>query len=122
MTRQSSVTDAHGAALPDDAEAQGRLVQAYVRQKWDPAADPEAVDQAGGSLAADLRQRIDLLGLDDRQLLYIDPGSVLHRIDRIERDQHDEDLGAAQGAVPRLESGPRRRTHGPSAGRKRGPS
>ena len=82
-----------------DADAQGRLVQAYVREKWNPAADPKAVESAGRALAADLRTRIDLLGLDDRQLLYIDPGSVLRQIESIERDERDEDFDPARSAA-----------------------
>lgn len=123
MSGRATTTRSPATAVSDEAEAQGRLVQAYVRQKkWNPAADPNAVDEAGRALTADLRTRIDLLGLDDQQLLYIDPASVLRGIDRIERDEQDEDVGSARRAPSHLDQAPRRRAHNPPAARKRGPS
>lgn len=122
MSGCATVTGSPAAAASDDTEAQGRLVQAYVRQKWNPAADPKAVGEAGRALGPDLRTRVDLLGLDDRQLLYIDPATVLRGIDRIERDEQDEDVASAPKAARPQDGGPPRRTHNPPASRKRRPS
>lgn len=82
-----------------EAEACGLLVQAYVRAKWSSPSDPDAVEAAGNALPGDLRRHVDMLGLDDRPLLHIAPGSVLQRIASIDAEADLADRNAISGAT-----------------------
>lgn len=69
-----------------------RLVQDYVRAKWrDPREgfNPETI---GRRLPAELKERIDELGLDDQLLLEVEPARVMERLEELETEILNEDL------------------------------
>jgi len=79
-----------------DRTESGHLIQDYIRAKWDRGGTALSADELGRKLDPILRERIDLLGVDDEKLLGIGPEDVLRRIQELERDAHREDSGVSE--------------------------
>lgn len=78
-----------------DATGPGHLIQEYVRAKWG-RGERTSADDLGRRLDPTLRERIDLLGVDDEKLLGIGPEEVLQRIQELEREALQEDSGVSE--------------------------
>jgi hypothetical protein len=74
----------------------GPLIQDYVRAKWGRGDKTVTADELGRKLDPALRERIDLLGVDDEKLLAVQPQEVISRIEALERDalREDSQIGA----------------------------
>ena len=74
----------------------GPLIQDYVRAKWGRGGSTLTADELGRKLDPTLRERIDLLGVDDEKLLAVPPQDVISRIEGLERDalREDSQVGA----------------------------
>ncbi|MFC6487759.1 hypothetical protein [Nitratireductor sp. GCM10026969] len=87
--------------LEDDPGAIGNALQNYIRRKW---RLPEYWTVEGAkniALANELKERVDLLGIDDKLLLETEPGLVLDRLRGLEMEAVSEDLGVdGTGIVP----------------------
>lgn len=87
--------------LKDNPDAIGNALQNYIRRKW---RLPErwAVEGAKNIvLANELKERVDLLGIDDKLLLETEPDLVLDRLRGLEMEAVSEDLGVdGSGTVP----------------------
>jgi hypothetical protein len=69
----------------------GPIIQDYVRAKWGRGDKTLTADELGRKLDPALRERIDLLGVDDEKLLAVQPQDVISRIEALERDALRED-------------------------------
>ena len=76
----------------------GNVVQEYVRFKWERTASPKRVQEIAQELDPDLRSRIDVLGIDSMQLLNVEPDSVMHMLQELERQAALEDSGMLEKA------------------------
>jgi hypothetical protein len=74
----------------------GPLIQDYVRAKWGRGGLTLSADELGRKLDPALRERVDLLGVDDEKLLGVKPEDVIRRIEALERDalREDSQIGA----------------------------
>jgi hypothetical protein len=74
----------------------GPIIQDYVRAKWGRGDKTLTADELGRKLDPALRERIDLLGVDDEKLLGVQPHDVISRIEALERDalREDSQVGA----------------------------
>jgi hypothetical protein len=88
----------------------GPMIQDYVRAKWGRGDMTVTADELGRKLDPALRERVDLLGVDDEKLLGVRPEEVIRRIESLEREALREDSGvnphkmafaAASGALSR---------------------
>lgn len=79
-----------------DLTEPGHLIQDYIRAKWGRGDRDVSADELGRRLEPSLRERIDLLGVDDEKLLGIGPQDVLRRIQELERDALREDSGVSE--------------------------
>jgi hypothetical protein len=87
----------------------GPMIQDYVRAKWGRGDMTVTADELGRKLDPALRERIDLLGVDDEKPLGLRPEEVIRRIESLEREALREDSGvnphktafAASGASSR---------------------
>ena len=79
-----------------DRTEPGHLIQDYMRAKWGRGDREASADELGRRLDPALRERIDLLGVDDEKLLGIGPHDVLRRIQELERDALREDSGVSE--------------------------
>ena len=69
----------------------GPIIQDYVRAKWGRGDTTLTADELGCKLDPALRERVDLLGVDDEKLLGVQPHDVISRIEALERDALRED-------------------------------
>jgi hypothetical protein len=69
----------------------GPIIQDYVRAKWGRGDKTLTAEELGRKLDPALRERIDLLGVDDEKLLNVKPEDVIGRIEALERDALRED-------------------------------
>jgi len=69
----------------------GPIIQDYVRAKWGRGGSALSADELGRKLDPALRERIDLLGVDDEKLLAVQPQDVIGRIEALEREALRED-------------------------------
>ena len=69
----------------------GPIIQDYVRAKWGRGDMSLTADELGRKLDPALRERVDLLGVDDEKLLAVQPQDVIGRIEALERDALRED-------------------------------
>ena len=69
----------------------GPIIQDYVRAKWGRGDNTLTADELGRKLDPALRERVDLLGVDDEKLLGVQPQEVISRIEALERDALRED-------------------------------
>lgn len=90
--------------MPNDQTEPGRVVQDYVRAKCGRPGAPLSVDQLGGKLDPQLRERIDRLGVDDEKLLGVRPEEVFHLIEQLEHDALREDSGVSEHRKASLSS------------------
>ena len=74
----------------------GPIIQDYVRAKWGRGDKASTADELGRKLDPALRERVDLLGVDDEKLLAVQPRDVISRIEALERDalREDSQVGA----------------------------
>ena len=74
----------------------GPIIQDYVRAKWGRGDMTLTADELGRRLDPALRERVDLLGVDDEKLLAVQPHDVIGRIEALERDalREDSQVGA----------------------------
>lgn len=72
----------------------GELIHAYARARWSGEPHKDAADALGARLGRDLRNRIDVLGLDAERLLTATPAEALSRLEALEREAMLEDSGA----------------------------
>ena len=74
----------------------GPIIQDSVRAKWGRGNMTLTADELGRKLDPALRERIDLLGVDDEKLLAVKPQDVIGRIEALERDalREDSQVGA----------------------------
>jgi hypothetical protein len=74
----------------------GPIIQDYVRAKWGRGDKTQTADELGRKLDPALRERIDLLGVDDEKLLGVQPHEVISRIEALEREalREDSQVGA----------------------------
>jgi hypothetical protein len=84
------------ALTASDRTEPGHLIQDYIRAKWGRGDREVSADELGRRLDPTLRERIDLLGVDDEKLLGIGPHDVLRRIQELERDALREDSGVSE--------------------------
>ncbi|MBN2702294.1 MAG: hypothetical protein ACPW60_14015 [Methylohalobius sp. ZOD2] len=73
------------------AERIGALIQSYVRAKWGCLPDDGAGTDLSLALGPELRDRIDILGLDGERLLDVAPAAVLAELELLEREAARED-------------------------------
>ena len=96
----------------------GLTIQDYIRAKWGRSGVTLSADELGRKLDPGLRERIDLLGIDDEKLLGVKPEEVMNRLEHLERDALREDSGvsehkrtfAASSRAPNRHATPRRAT------------
>ena len=69
----------------------GPIIQDYVRAKWGRGDKTSTADELGRKLDPALRERVDLLGVDDEKLLAVQPQDVIARIEALEREALQED-------------------------------
>ena len=69
----------------------GLMIQDYVRAKWGRGGLNLSSDELGRKLDPAMRDRVDLLGIDDEKLLGVAPEDVVSRIEKLERDALRED-------------------------------
>jgi hypothetical protein len=81
------------------SEELGALVQAYTRAKWGSEGDPSGADRLGARLDRQLRDRVDVLGVDGERLLTVRPADVLATLEALEREAFREDAGAEAAAI-----------------------
>jgi hypothetical protein len=74
----------------------GPMIQDYVRARWRRGGVTLSADELGRKLDPALRERIDLLGIDDEKLLGVKPEEVMSRLERLERDALREDSGVSE--------------------------
>ncbi len=99
-----------------DQKDSGLIIQDYVRAKCGRGGVTLSADELGRKLDPGLRERIDLLGIDDEKLLAVKPEDVMSRLEHLERDALREDSGvsehkrtfAASTRVPNRHATPRR--------------
>lgn len=72
----------------------GELIQSYTRVRWGSGRNGREADRLGASLDRDLRDRIDLLGIDAEQLLSVDSDQVLSELRSLEKEGIQEDANA----------------------------
>jgi hypothetical protein len=74
----------------------GPIIQDYVRAKWGRGGIALSADELGRKLEPALRERVDLLCVDDEKLLNVKPEDVISRIEALERDalREDSQVGA----------------------------
>jgi hypothetical protein len=74
----------------------GPIIQDYVRAKWGRGDKATTAEDLGSKLDPALRERVDLLGVDDEKLLAVQPHEVNGRIEALERDalREDSQVGA----------------------------
>jgi hypothetical protein len=102
--------------MPIDQKDSGLMIQDYVRARLRRGGVTLSADELGRKLDPDLRERIDLLGIDDEKLLGVKPEEVMARLERLERDALREDSGVsehkkglvASTSVPNRHATPRR--------------
>lgn len=82
--------------MRSDQNDSGLMIQDYIRAKWGRGGSALPADELGRKLEPGLRERIDLLGVDDEKLLGVKPEDVFHRIDELERDALREDSGVSE--------------------------
>ncbi|MEC5383810.1 hypothetical protein VSX64_24075 [Aurantimonas sp. C2-6-R+9] len=79
----------------------GEAIQNHIRKRWQlPTQWPDTPDTL---LAPDLRERIALLGIDDRQLIDVSPNDVVHKLEELERAAALEDAGDPETLARRVE-------------------
>jgi hypothetical protein len=79
-----------------DQSETGLMIQDYIRAKSRRGGIAESAEELGRKLESALRERIDLLGVDDEKLLVVKPEDVLGRIAELERDALREDSGVSE--------------------------
>ena len=79
-----------------DQTNSGLMIQDYIRAKWGRAGIVLSAEELGRKLDPALRERIDLLGVDDEKLLGVKPEDVFNRIEELERDALREDSGVSE--------------------------
>jgi hypothetical protein len=84
------------ALIPSDRTEPGLLIQDYIRAKLGRGEKDVSADELGRRLDPALRERIDLLGVDDEKLLVIGPHDVVRRIQELECDALREDSGVSE--------------------------
>jgi hypothetical protein len=84
------------ALSASDRTEPGHLIQNYIRAKWGRGEKDVSADELGRRMDPILRERIDLLGVDDEKLLGVGPQDVLRRIQELERDALREDSGVSE--------------------------
>lgn len=101
--------------MPIDKKDFGPIIQDYVRARLRRGGVTQSADELGSKLDPGLRERIDLLGIDDEKLLGVKPEEVISRLERLERDALHEDSGVSEHKkglvstrVPNRHSTPRR--------------
>ncbi|MEX0953623.1 MAG: hypothetical protein WDZ83_00245 [Rhizobiaceae bacterium] len=75
--------------------ALGEAIQNYIRRKWRLPERWSMADTDRMELPDMLRDRIDLLGIDDQLLLDVAPSHVLKQLETLERLTAEEDTGRA---------------------------
>ncbi|MEQ8349176.1 MAG: hypothetical protein RIB84_06945 [Sneathiellaceae bacterium] len=86
-----------GAGAAGDSEL-GALIQAYIRTRWSEPAASGGGDQPSAQPDAELRERLEVLGLDALKLLRIAPGAVPGELRLLEQQSMQEDARALAAA------------------------
>lgn len=82
-----------------DGNTLGDLIHAYARARWSGDANEQAADDLGLRLGRDLRDRIDVLGMDAERLLTAMPADALIRLEALEKEAMLEDASASSRAA-----------------------
>jgi hypothetical protein len=82
-----------------DGSTLGALIHAYARSRWSGDANEQAADDLGARLGRDLRDRIDVLGMDADRLLTATPADALVRLEALEKEAMLEDASASSQAA-----------------------
>jgi hypothetical protein len=107
-----------------DGNTLGDLIHAYARARWSGDANEQAANDLGGRLGRDLRDRIDVLGMDAERLLTATPADALMRLEALEKEAMLEDASApSQAAKVRAHEEVRHQDHfkAPSRGQRARP-
>jgi hypothetical protein len=82
-----------------DGHTLGDLIHAYARARWSRDADVHAATDLGVRLGRELRDRIDVLGMDAERLLTAPPADALSRLEALEKEAMLEDASASSRAA-----------------------
>jgi hypothetical protein len=96
--------------VDSDKRELGVLMQQYARCWWEGSRDREAADRLGTRLGRDLRDRIDVLGIDIERLLAVDPARAPAELETLEKEAALENA-AVPPAIARLGAGKERHPH-----------
>ena len=81
-----------------NGEQLGSLIQDYVKARWgEPGGERAAAP--GALLDEELRERVDILGMDGVRLLRVSAMDVLAELERLEREAAREDARVAVAAA-----------------------
>jgi len=98
--------------MPERDVAQlGALIQAYLRSRWGDEHEASEVGRMAAAIEPELKDRVDILGLDGEALLEVQAEAVLAKLEALERAAALED-GRVSGALQRHTTGAGKRANG----------
>lgn len=98
MTGADRRDDRGGARRSTGDAALGALIQAFIRLRWGEQVDPAAEKLPPEMPDADLRDRLETLGLDALKLLRVSPAAVPGELRLLEQQSVQEDARALAAA------------------------